>query len=686
MDNNSGNFVSKEVQRHFTDNMKNIMKEQNFSNAKLSQNTGIMTDSIKKYKDGLMPDPLSFEIISEALGVEKETLLGPLPSQGINIYGDRLKYMIYKSCYTPQEFAKEVHISLDELNKMCQGKTDINRSYKDVFSKALHLDSEEFEKLIKSQNLVLDSTRNDTIIQCLNKATLLQRYTAVEGKTSRSIAKEANISIQSVESVYQCNINETVVRAIADLLKRPLKDFEQIILNSYDARNDFGYLLQKLLYTNRLNVASFAKRLEMDYARIKKILCGYEKPSDSEFNEFAKVLNVSKQNLVELSNQVPVIIQDEKYIYLHLRMAVAKSEMSRNDIAAQIFNTSIYNFGKLLQGKKEYSEFKNQILQFTQMTEEELVNPIDVKLVEQAEKEKATRQYIKNAETTNQKKQQKKAEQEKSEPVTDKDSEKTDAVKSDVTTPKKKNLHQNPKKDTTIAACIRRRLNEEKLYYSDVTDVLGVNSNTIAGWMHYNSFPKIHLQTIAEFLEIDYDYLSKLPGKIRDDEQTVSKSESVSPQEKTDNTPKTIISLDDVDDIFSKEKNTAPASVKATSNQSDYQNEVKHEHHEATSQIDKTTKDKVNEMNNYMIDEACEKDIDKILGNIASISYEQQLTILQMLIGLAPNLSELLSNPILSKDSYLGQHMRNCVIIDVYNNVDQKQKDTILLMLGRSFS
>ena len=607
MGNNIGNFVSKETQTNFANNIKTLIRTNNYSNAKLSQTTGITTDSIKKYKEGVMPDPISFDVLSEALGVTKRELLGPLPSQGNNIYGDTLKYYIYINSYTPKEFAQAVKISLDELNKMCQGKSDIKMTYKESFSSVLHLTGEEFEKLIKSSGLTLDKNRNDEIIKSINIATQIQRQTASEGYTSRVIAQKTNLSISVIEGLIQCQISEAAVRAVSNFIKKPLETFYQITLNSYDERNDFGYLLQKLLYQNRFNAASFAKRLDIEYARMKQILCGYEKPSDAELSSIAKELKVNKQELAVLSEQVPLITQDYKNVYLNLRLAVAQCDKSRNDIAVQDFDTTVYKFNKLLEGKIEYNEFLSKILTFTQKTEEELQTPIDIKIVEQAESDKTKRQFIRNAEITNMKKQKKNEAQLKqadSEPKEPKQAEAKTVKKADATDKKtqevvsNKNNHQNPKKDKTIAACIRRRMMEEKLTYADMSDILNVNQNTIAGWIHVNSFREDYLAKIADFLEVDVAYLKSLNGSVRpceEDTQSTTKAQS----EKTkDNTQKkdNIINLDDIEDIFSPVAKETSSGEKTKDNTDALIARL-----EKTVNEHKATIDKVTETNNLLV-------------------------------------------------------------------------------------
>ena len=181
---------------------------------------------------------------------------------------------------------------------------------------------------------------------------------------------------------------------MSEALQLPLSTLDNVILNSWDIENNFGYFLQKTILEKRYNIYSISSKIGMEYSDFKGIVSGSRNIKEDEYDKIALRLNIDPD---ELRMKAPHIIEgDDKYIpWNFVKWVSEHSEVTYKDMDKAIGKDSSSLITRIKNEDKYIMPPIDKIMTLTGLTKDQLRETISDEEIESLKKmkKKSGRKY-----------------------------------------------------------------------------------------------------------------------------------------------------------------------------------------------------------------------------------------------------------------------------------------------------
>lgn len=310
-----------------------VISENNISSNKISKAIGVDTSHLKVLRD---PENTKLEISPEQyinlvkyLAPKKVELnLGPEPEN----FFDKFMFYLFRKGITFDDFCSIARKNKTEIKNMFT-KNGVSSRYKDTFTPLIN--DEEFNNLNSYNSIVLSGDRDSKIIRNINSATLINVFMIKRGFTIKDLSVKTNYKEDQVRSILQGFILDSNLIIMSDALQIPMSTLDNVVLNSWDPDNNFGYFLQKTILERKHNVYSMSELIDIPYCDLKGIVSGTRNIKSDEFDKIASGLNIDPD---DLRMKAPNIVEgDDKYIsWNFIKWTTEHPEITMNDLSKSL--------------------------------------------------------------------------------------------------------------------------------------------------------------------------------------------------------------------------------------------------------------------------------------------------------------------------------------------------------------
>jgi transcriptional regulator with XRE-family HTH domain len=368
-----------------------LIGKNNISSNKVAKAIGVDTSHLKLLRD---PSNTKLEISPEqywnllAFFGKKVTVdLGPEPDN----YYDRFMFMLFKKGMNIDDFCSRAGRSKNQI-KNYFANSGVSSQYKDIFTTVLS--EEEFSRLSSFTPIILEDKRDSKLVRSINDATLVNYFMVKRGHTAKTLGQKIGFKEDQIKTVLSGFILDSTLRSISEALELPITTLDNIVLNSNDPTNNFGYFLQKQIHNQRENVFSMSQKIGMDYCSLKHIVTGSRNIRADEFEKIATALNL---DIDELKAKAPKIVEgDDKFVpWNFVKWIMENPEVTLDEISKVIKKDAGSLIDRIRGGRTYILPEITTLMTITGLSKEKLRATLTAEEIEslKAAKRKAGRKY-----------------------------------------------------------------------------------------------------------------------------------------------------------------------------------------------------------------------------------------------------------------------------------------------------
>ena len=347
-----------------------IISENNISSSKISKAIGVDTSHLKVLRDPnnekMEISPTQYMDLLKYLSHIKTKLdLGEEPEG----FFDKFMFYLYKKGCTFDQFCFRAKTNRTKVKSMFTDN-GVSSKYKDIFT--IVLTEEEFNNLNSYNSIVLSSDRDEKIIRCINDSTLINIFMIKRGYTPKDLATKMGYREEQVKSILQGFILDSNINAISKALDMPKSAIDNVVLNSWDLENNFGYFIQKTILEKRHNVYSISEKMNINYCDLKGIVSGTRNIKEDEFDKISLALNIDPDDL--RANAPNIVEGDDKYIpYNFVKWVTDNQEVTFKEMSKTLGKDAQNLYSRI---KRDVGGYKlpdiTKLMTLTGLTKEQL--------------------------------------------------------------------------------------------------------------------------------------------------------------------------------------------------------------------------------------------------------------------------------------------------------------------------